>query len=131
MNRITLHGRLTRDPSLKEHATGNKSTMFTVAVPREYKNADGTRPADFIPCVAWNKLGEIISANFHKGDEILLIGRLQHRNYSDEAGNQKLIYEVIVSEIDFVGNRKKEGTTSLVLEPNELDEITQEMPYEL
>ena len=53
MNHATLLGRLTKAPELKQTQSGISVCNFTVAVDRKYKNQDGTRDTDFLPCVAW------------------------------------------------------------------------------
>ena len=53
MNYVTLVGRLTQDPEVKISDDGTARTIITVAVSRDYKNADGIYEADFIKCVLW------------------------------------------------------------------------------
>ena len=47
LNRITMTGRLTRDPELRT-TQGNRSvTNFSIANQRNYKNSSGERDTDF------------------------------------------------------------------------------------
>lgn len=56
MNSVFLIGRLTRDPELRFTAgSGLAVTRFTLAVNR-IKKKDAEEKADFIGCVAFNKL---------------------------------------------------------------------------
>ena len=41
LNQLVLVGRLAREPELKETEKGKKVTNITLAVPRNYKNAEG------------------------------------------------------------------------------------------
>lgn len=43
---------------------------FVLAVPRDYKNDEDTRPADFISCVAFGVTAELLYTNFSKGKKI-------------------------------------------------------------
>ena len=54
MNRIMLLGRLTKDPEIRYTPSGACVAQFTLAVDRPYTK-DGSREADFIPCVTWGK----------------------------------------------------------------------------
>ena len=79
----------------------------------------GEKKADFIPCVAWRKLAEIMGNNLHKGSKILIVGNIQTRNYEDKDGKKIFITELIVDEIEFLekqafkDNGKLEGTPTV------------------
>ena len=103
MNRICLIGRLTKKPELKENESGIKQTTFTLAVNRRN---EGT---DFINCVAWNKLAEIIEKYLDKGRELGIEGRLQINHYEDREGNKKQSTSVIVDNITFIGNKSNDA----------------------
>lgn len=99
MNNLILMGRMTKDPELKYSASGKEKCNFSIAVTRKYKKNE----ADFINCVAWEKIAENIFEYFKKGNRILIHGRLSVRNYEDENnGEIKWIYEVIVDEFEFI-----------------------------
>ena len=53
INRVVLVGRITRDPETQQTLAGIPYVRFTLAVNRPFKDQNGERPADFIPCVAW------------------------------------------------------------------------------
>lgn len=89
MNRIMLSGRLTADTILDTFkATGNEYVNFTVAVDRDYKDKDGNRPTDFIPCFASGSTAKFINKYFHKGDGIEIIGTWEH-TVTGEGENRK------------------------------------------
>ena len=107
MNKAILVGRLTRDPELKTTGSGVSVCSFTIAVNRRFKNAEGNYDADFINCVAWRQQAELIAKHFKKGDMIGIAGSMQTRNY-DRDGIKVYVTEVVVEEIDFVGNSKSD-----------------------
>ena len=55
MNHFVGIGRLTRDPNVKYTQSGKAYASFTLAIDRR-RSADGNHQADFISCVAWEKL---------------------------------------------------------------------------
>jgi single-strand DNA-binding protein len=72
--------------------TGKEDTQyckFIIAVPRNYKNENGERPADFISCIAFGISAEIIYSNFKKGNKICVSGRMESSRYTDKEGNTK------------------------------------------
>lgn len=89
------------DPDLKYTTNSNAVARMTLAVDRNYKDADGKKQADFIPVVAWKKLAEIVSQYMKKGKLISVVGSLQIRSYDDK-GEKKYIAEVIADDIKFL-----------------------------
>lgn len=65
MNKVILVGRLTRDPDLRG-SSETAVTKFTVAVNRA-RQKDKPQEADFINCIAFGKVGEIIAQYLTKG----------------------------------------------------------------
>lgn len=102
MNKVVLVGNLTRDPELRQTASGVSVCNFTIAVNRRFTNAQGEREADFINCVAWRTTGEFISKYFHNGKKIGVAGNIQTRTYEDNNGQKRYATEVVVDEAEFV-----------------------------
>lgn len=67
LNKIFIMGRLTRDPELRRTNSGTAVTSFTLAVDRDFKNADGTKDTDFVDVVAWRSTAEFAARYFAKG----------------------------------------------------------------
>lgn len=111
MNKVILHGRLARDPELRYTTSGKAVASFSLAVNRRYSSNNNNQgpTADFIPCVAWDKLAEIIANNLIKGSEALIEGRLQVRSYNAQDGSKRYVTEVIVGEMEYCGNKKDNG----------------------
>lgn len=109
MNKVILMGRLTKDPEIRTTQSGISVASFMIAIDRKYKNADGTRETDFIPCVAWRQTGEFISKYFSKGNRILVSGAIQPRTYETNQGEKRYITEVIVEEGHFCDSKSSGG----------------------
>ena len=109
MNRITIQGRMTRDAEMKNLGE-NSVYKLNVAVDRR-KGKDGTKRTDFFTCDAWGKTGETISKFFHKGDGIILTGRMES---SQKAQDEKTItyWSLVVDGFEFPIGRKSEHSES-------------------
>ena len=84
LNRITMTGRLTRDPELRT-TQGNRSvTNFSIANQRNYKNSSGERGTDFFDVVAWQATAEFVTKYFSKGSLVTVDGRLETRKFTDK-----------------------------------------------
>lgn len=110
MNKVLLTGRLTKNPELKYTTSNVAVSQFSLAVNRNFKNAEGVYDADFINCVAYRKTAELIAEYTKKGDLLGIEGRIQTRSYDDKEGNKRYATEVIVDNIEFLSSKKKEET---------------------
>lgn len=107
LNRLTLQGRLTGDPELRTTTSGVNVANFRIAVERDFKNTEGERGTDFISCTAWRSTAEFIEKFFHKGDMILVDGRLQNNEYTDKDGNKRVVASAIANSAYFCGSNGK------------------------
>ena len=112
MNKVILIGRLTRDPEIRTTPSGVATTSFSIAVQRNYANAQGDREADFINCVAWRKQAENIAKYSTKGSQVAVDGRIQTRNYDAQDGTKRYVTEVIADNVTFLGGRSGSGESS-------------------
>lgn len=111
LNKIIIHGRLTRDPELRYTQSQTPVASFTVAVDRDYTDQSGSKETDFIDCVAWRSGAEFVSKYFHKGQLILVEGQLQSRKWQDRDGNNRTSWE-IVADHTYFGESKREDRGS-------------------
>lgn len=98
---MTLVGRLTRDPEMRELGNNMLVANFTLAVNRPFKSKN-EQDADFIRCQTWRKSAENMQRYTAKGDLIGVEGRIQSRNYEDREGNTKTITEVVADRVQFL-----------------------------
>lgn len=116
LNQVTLMGRMTRDPELKYTANEKAVVSFTIAVDRDYKGEDA---ADFIDCVAWNKTADMVDRYFHKGERIIVSGRIQTRTWETNDGKKRKATEVIADRVYFVESKRGD----VAQKPETFDEI--------
>lgn len=108
MNKTILLGRLVNDPEVRYTQTTNKMVVtFRLAVNRRMQ--EGT---DFFNIVAWSKTGEFISKYFKKGQQILINGRLQNRDYENKDNKKVYVTEIIAEEVYFADSKKNNEQVS-------------------
>ena len=107
MNRVILMGYLTRDPELRHTPRGGEVAVFGLAVNRFFADADGNRQEEvsFFDVEAWARRGEVIAEYLHKGDPILIEGRLKQERWQDQEGQNRSKVKAVVENFQFVGNR--------------------------
>lgn len=97
INNVTLVGRITKEPELRYTPQNKAVASFTLAVNRQFKNANGEREADFINCVIWGKSAENLANWTRKGQLIGVTGSIQTRNYENQQGQRVYVTEVIAN----------------------------------
>lgn len=128
MNKVILVGNLTRDPELSETPSGIAVCRFSIAVSRDYANADGNRETDFFNITVWRGRAEVCGKYLKKGNKVAVVGSLQNRTYDDKDGNKRTVTDVIANEVEFLtpkGSQEfsDEGETQVVKKPRQLEPI--------
>ena len=109
MNRVTLMGRLTRDPEVRYSQAAEPMAIvrFGIAVNRRFKR-EGQPDADFINCIAFGKTAENIEKFFSKGRMIAIEGNIQTGSYEKE-GTRVFTTDIVVQNFHFTGEKREEG----------------------
>ena len=109
MNKVTLIGRLTKDPELRYTSSNIAVASFTLAVDRGYTSQNGERQADFLNIVVWRKPAENVKKFLTKGSQVAVDGSIQTRSYDDQNGQKRYITEILANSVEFLGSK---GNTS-------------------
>mgnify|MGYP000429544771 FL=1 len=99
-NTVTLTGNLTKDPELRYTTGGRGVASFGLAVNRRYQvNGEWQGKVSFFNWVAWADLGENAAASLHKGNRVMVTGRLEQRSYDTREGKKRNVTEVIADDL--------------------------------
>lgn len=127
INNTTLVGRLTKDPDLRHTANGKAVATFTLAVNRDFTNADGQREADFINCVIWGKSAEALANYARKGTLLGVTGRIQTRSYENQQGQRVYVTEVIANNFQLLESITASERREPVIEKKEQVDFSREV----
>ena len=122
LNHITLMGRLTKEPELRQTQNQTAVATFTLAVERDF----GDKQTDFIDCVAWRQTAEFVSKYFSKGQLVAVEGRMQSRKWEDRDGNKRTSWEVVADRVYFAESRKSESKSQTFVE---VDDDEEDIPF--
>ena len=114
INNVVLVGRLTRDVELRYTTSNQAVATFTLAVNRNFKNADGNREADFINVVIWRQQAENLANWAKKGALIGVTGRIQTRSYDNQQGQRVYVTEVVAESFQLLEKRDNSANYSSV-----------------
>ncbi|MEI7819084.1 MAG: single-stranded DNA-binding protein [bacterium] len=105
-NQAIIMGNLTRDPELRTTPNGQSVASFAVATNRSWQDqqsGDKKDVVEFHDVVAWGKLGELCSQYLAKGRRVMVLGRLQTRQWEATDGAKRSRTEIVASDINFIG----------------------------
>lgn len=105
LNKCIFGGRLTKEPEMRRTPSGIAVTSFTLAVDEDRRSDSGEKEAQFIECVAWRSTAEFIANSMHRGNLVMVVGRLQFRTWTDRDGNKRKTAEINVENIYFGESR--------------------------
>lgn len=112
-NRVTLAGRLGKDPIFSMTPAGKAVAKFTLAT-SEY-SAKGGEHTEWHTIIAWERTAEFCEKHLKKGDQAIIEGRIASREYVDKEGHKRQVYEIIASSVKKIFT-KREETKPPVLE---------------
>ncbi len=107
MNQVALVGNITDDPELRYTQSGAALAGFTVAVSHRSKhNGEWQDVHDgFFRCTAWRLVAENAAQTLHKGDRVMVIGKLVQRNFETD-GQKRSVIEIQVTHVSSVRHRR-------------------------
>ena len=102
LNKVVIMGRLTRDPELRTVNNDVSVCSFSVACDRDIvSKGSNERETDFFDVTAWRGTADFVSKYFTRGRMIVVVGRLQRRNYTDKDGNKRTATDIIAENVYF------------------------------
>ena len=107
LNQIVLVGRLTRDIVVNKSEGGTKVATISLAIPRSFKNSEGTYDTDFIDCTAFDLVAENTAEYCSKGDIVGVKGRVQSRVIENDDKKEYLM-DIIAEKVTFLSSKPKE-----------------------
>ncbi len=101
LNKAILIGNLTANPEVRKTANGQSVASFTIATNRVWKDQQGQKQeqAEFHSIVAWGKLADIVGQYLAKGRIAMVEGRIQTRNWTDQAGVKHWKTEIVAENV--------------------------------
>jgi single-strand DNA-binding protein len=111
---ITVVGNVTDDPELRFTPGGAAVANFTVAsTPRSFDRQSnewkdgGTL---FLRCSVWRQAAENVAESLHRGNRVIVQGRLRQRSFETREGEKRTVIEL---EVDEVGPSLKFATAKV------------------
>jgi len=107
MNKLTIIGRLVKDPELRSTTSGVSVCSFTVAVNRRQRRDNNEPDADFFKVTAWRERGETCAKYLSKGKMVCVIGPVSVSTYTTNNGQTRASLDVTAEEVEFLSPRNE------------------------
>jgi single-strand DNA-binding protein len=107
LNRVTLVGRLTRDPELRHTGAGDAVCGIRLAVTSRARDESGSwgDRSNFFDIACFGRPAEAAATFLTKGRRVAVDGRLAFREWTAQDGTRRQAVEVIASELHFLDGR--------------------------
>jgi len=107
INRVTLVGRLTRDPELKHLPSGSAVLELGLAVNGRKQDASGqwVDKPNFFDVKVFGNQAEMLSQHLAKGRRIGVDGRLDWSSWEAQDGGKRSKVEVVAQSVQFLDSR--------------------------
>jgi single-strand DNA-binding protein len=106
MNSIQLIGNLTRDPELRELASGSSVAKMRLAVNTRRKDGEKwVDKANYFDVTTFGSRAENDARYLKKGSRVGVEGRLESREWAAEDGSKRNGVEIIASQVDYLTPR--------------------------
>jgi single-strand DNA-binding protein len=106
LNLCQFIGRLGRDPETRMAQNGTPIVSLALAVGDDYKDKAGQKveQTEWVRCVAFGKLSEVISTYCTKGSKLYVSGKFKTRSYEKD-GQTVYATEVVINEMQLLDSR--------------------------
>lgn len=105
--RVTIVGRLTRDPELRQLPSGTSLCKLGVAVNSSIKDSSGqwVEKANFFDVTVWGPQGENCAKYLAKGRQVAVDGRLNYDAWEAQDGSKRSKVDIIADTVMFLGGQ--------------------------
>ncbi len=121
-NEVVLIGYICKTPIYRQTPFGREIADILLAVNRAYNKSD------YIPCITWGRNARFCS-KMEVGTEVKVTGRVQSRTYEkkyeDGTVEQKVAYEVSISNLEVINQKEDENEENIENNHNEENAVAE------
>jgi single-strand DNA-binding protein len=99
LNQCNFIGNVGRDPEIRFTQDGKAIANFSIAVTEKW---NGNEKTEWVRCVAFGKIAEVISDYVKKGTPLFITGRMQTRQWEKD-GVTRYTTEIVVNQMQMLG----------------------------
>lgn len=98
---VTVVGNLCADPEVRETKRGLALADLRVAVNRNVHIQDDEwrQETSFYTVVCWQGLAERVAESLHRGDRVVIVGRMSQEGWTTDTGESKSRYVITADDV--------------------------------
>jgi len=111
VNKVTLIGNLGKDPEIRTMQNGQKVANMSIATSETWKDkqtGEKREKTEWHRIVVFGALVQVIESYVKKGSKVHLEGKLETRKFTDSAGAERYVTEVVLrpyaGELNLLGS---------------------------
>ena len=106
LNKALLIGNVGQDPELRYTPDQTPVTNFSIAVNyRRKTNGQSQDETEWFNIICFSKIAENVNQYLTKGQRVYVEGRFQSREYEDQDGTKRKVYEIIAGDVKFLNTK--------------------------
>ena len=117
INQISLLGNLGQDPEVRFSAAGNAVTTISIGY-KGTKDKGGSYKNGWIKVVCFKEVAESVGALLKKGDRVLVTGKLDPNNWTNDKGEEIKQIQIVADMISKEVKTKKNNSNTVTSETN-------------
>lgn len=118
LNRVTLVGRLTRDPEMRQTTGGTSVCSIRLAVTsRTNRGGEWSDQSNYFDVTVFGRQADNAAQYLAKGRQVGVDGRLSWREWQAQDGTKRQAVEVIANDLFYLGTRVEGGAGAAHDEP--------------
>lgn len=108
VNKVTLVGRVGKDPEVRATQGGGKVANFTLATTEKHKDREET---EWHNIVIWNNLAEVAEKYVKKGALLYIEGKIKYEKYKAQDGSERSTTRIYASSMQMLGSKSDNQST--------------------
>lgn len=111
--KVTVAGRLSRDPELRFTNSGTPVASFSVVTSRKWKEGEEWKEADvsFWDITAFKDLAENIVESCEKGTSVIVTGAMRQEKWQTKEGENRTNWKVLADDVGVSCKYKKTSSS--------------------
>jgi single-strand DNA-binding protein len=114
LNRVTLIGRLTREPELRALPSGSNVCTLRIACNSARRDGESgfiERP-NFFDVDVYGPAADNVSSYMHRGSRVAVDGRLEWREWETEEGHKRQAVNIVAEMVQFLDSPRSHGSAN-------------------
>lgn len=115
LNQCNFIGNMGADPESRSMADGTAVTNFRIACTEKWKDkqsGESKEKTEWISCVAWRGLAEVVAKYGHKGMKCYVSGKMTTRKWQDKEGKDRYTTEIQADQFIMLSSKGEGGQPS-------------------